>query len=111
MPFFAISQAFSGLLRQLLSVPESDLVIWRRRLSKALGKDARVLADVLPTLEHLFPPGWIDALPQVVALGAAESEDRFQTVVQRVLRIFARLGKPLVIVFGMSFFYGMRLWS
>ncbi|GAA6001160.1 hypothetical protein JCM10207_007438 [Rhodosporidiobolus poonsookiae] len=99
VPFFAITQSLSGLLRQLLSEPEAQLAVWRRRLSRALGKEARVLADVLPSLEHVFERGWIDEQPQVPALSAQESEERFQSLVQKVLRTFARAGKPLVVVF------------
>ncbi|GAA5868990.1 hypothetical protein JCM8547_003243 [Rhodosporidiobolus lusitaniae] len=99
VPFFAITQALSGLFRHLLSEPSAQLAIWRRRLSRALGKEARVLADVLPSLEHVFERGWIEEQPQVPVLGAQESEERFQSLVQRVLRTFARAGKPLVVVF------------
>ncbi|GAA6026797.1 hypothetical protein JCM8097_005869 [Rhodosporidiobolus ruineniae] len=99
VPFFAITQALSGLFRQLLSEPEAQLAIWRRRLSRALGKEARVLADVLPSLEHVFESGWIDGQPHVAQLSAQESEERFQGLVQKVLRTFARAGKPLVVVF------------
>lgn len=100
VPFFAISQALSGLSRQLLAESENELVVWRRRLSKVLAKEGRVLAEVLPALEHVFQPGWLDSLPPIIVLGPAESEKRFQDLVQRVLRVFARGGRPLVIMFG-----------
>lgn len=51
-------------------------------------------------LENVFEPGWLDTLPPIVPLGSAESENRFQNIVRRVLRTFARAGKPLVVVFG-----------
>ncbi|BGP60434.1 hypothetical protein NBRC10512_004439 [Rhodotorula toruloides] len=99
VPFFAITQSLSGLFRQLLSEPEAQLAVWRRRLTRALGKEARVIADVLPTLEQLFEPGWLEKQPQVPVLNPQESEERFRGVVQKVLRAFARAGKPLVVVF------------
>ncbi|GAA5908410.1 hypothetical protein JCM6882_007929 [Rhodosporidiobolus microsporus] len=99
VPFFAITQALSGLFRHLLSEPETSLSVWRRRLSRALGKEARVLADVLPSLEHVFEHGWLDEQPAVPVLSAQESEERFQGLVQKVLRTFARVGKPLAVVF------------
>ncbi|KAK4056866.1 hypothetical protein OIO90_002116 [Microbotryomycetes sp. JL221] len=99
VPFYAITQALSSLLRQILSEPEAKLVSWRRRLERALGKEGRVLADLMPSLETVFKSGWIESLPPVVPLGATESEERFQSVVQRVFQIFARPGKPLVLVF------------
>ncbi|GAA5904910.1 hypothetical protein JCM5296_006141 [Sporobolomyces johnsonii] len=99
VPFFAITQALSGLFRQLLSEPEAQLAVWRKRLQRGLGKEGRVLADVLPTLENVFEAGWHDQQPAVPVLSAQESEERFQSLVQKVLRIFARAGKPLVVLF------------
>ncbi|ORY92797.1 hypothetical protein BCR35DRAFT_311761 [Leucosporidium creatinivorum] len=99
VPFFAISQALSNLFRQILSEPTPKLILWRRRISHALGKEGHVLADVLPTLENVFEPGWMDTLPPVPVLGAKESEERFRDCVLRVLKVFAREGRPLVLVF------------
>jgi len=99
VPFFAITQALNGLFRQLLSEPEARLAVWRRRLQRGLGKEGRVLADMLPALENVFERGWLDSQPAVAVLGAHESEDRFQTLVQKVLRIFARADKPLIVLF------------
>lgn len=102
VPFFAISQALSSLLRQVLSESVQQLAFWRERLSVALGKEGRILADVLPTLENIFEPGWLDSLPPVVPVGPTESEIRFQNIVRRVLMSFAQPGKPLVVAFGQS---------
>ena len=99
VPFFAITQALSGLLRQLLSESATQLRPWRRRLERALGKEGRVLADVLPTLEQIFEPGWLDQQPPVAVLGPAESEQRFQNLVQKLLRKFAKPGRPLLVTF------------
>ncbi|GAA5931685.1 uncharacterized protein JCM15063_001537 [Sporobolomyces koalae] len=99
VPFFAITQALNGLFRQLLAEPESRLIVWRRRLQRALGKEGRVLADVLPSLENVFESGWQDAQPAVAVIGAQESEERFQNLVQKVLRTFARACRPLVVLF------------
>ncbi|BGP46232.1 hypothetical protein JCM10450v2_002072 [Rhodotorula kratochvilovae] len=99
VPFFAITQSLSGLFRQLLSESEAQLTVWRRRLSRALGKEARVLADVLPSLEHVFERDWLEEQPAAPVLSPQESNERFQSLVQKVLRAFAREGKPLVVVF------------
>ncbi|GAA5947465.1 hypothetical protein JCM3765_001690 [Sporobolomyces pararoseus] len=99
VPFFVITQALNGLFRQLLSEPEARLAVWRRRLQRALGKEGRVLADVLPAVENVFERGWLDGQPAVAVIGAQESEERFQNIVQKVLRIFARADRPLVVLF------------
>lgn len=99
VPFFSICQALTGLFRQLISESEPQLIVWRKRLSTALGKEGRILFEVIPTLENVFKNGWAKSLPPVVQLGPTESEERFQGIVRRVLRSFARPGSPLVIFF------------
>lgn len=100
VPLFAVTQALSGLVRQLLSEPEVQLVAWRRRLSRAVGTEGRILADTLPFVEQLFEPGWLAKQPEVPVLSPQESEERIKTLMQRLLRAFSRAGKPLVLVFG-----------
>lgn len=100
VPLFAVTQALSGLVRQLLSEPEVQLVAWRRRLSRAVGTEGRILADTLPFVEQLFEPGWLAKQPEVPVLSPQESEERIKSLVQRLLRAFSRAGKPLVLVFG-----------
>lgn len=63
-------------------------------------EEGRILADVLPALENIFDAGWLDTVPPIVPLEPKESEARFRGIVQRVLRTFARAGRPLVIMFG-----------
>lgn len=86
VPFFAVSRALSGLFRHLLSESEAHLVVWRRRLTRAMGKEGRILSDYIPTLENLFEPLWLEGLPQILPLTPAESGNRFQSLVKKVLR-------------------------
>ncbi|GAA5989125.1 hypothetical protein JCM10908_001168 [Rhodotorula pacifica] len=99
VPFFAVTQALSGLFRQLLAAPEVQLVVWRRRLSRAIASEGRILFDILPFVEQLFEPGWLAEQPAVPVLSPQESEERMRVLMQRLLRAFSRAGKPLVLVF------------
>jgi serine/threonine protein kinase len=50
VPYLALAQAFSVLVRQLLTEPEDRLERWRQALRHALGPSAGVLVEVIPEL-------------------------------------------------------------
>ena len=43
-------QCLRGLVAQLLSLPEAELQIWKKRLSTALGRNAALLTELIPDL-------------------------------------------------------------
>ncbi len=63
VPYAAIAQAFSGLMRSLAASPKPVFLAWRERLSQALGPLARVIADLVPELEWVM--GTLPAVPTV----------------------------------------------
>lgn len=82
IPFTSLYQALSELIRHILTEPPSALAVWRKRITDALGGDAKIVADVIPNLQVVFGPGWLEGLPQPIALGPSESETRFKRLVQ-----------------------------
>ncbi len=92
VPFGALIQAMRGLVRQLLTESEERLDAWRARLTEALGANGGVLAEVIPEIELI-----IGKQPAPVALGPAESLNRFQLVFQNFVGALARKEHPLVI--------------
>jgi predicted ATPase/signal transduction histidine kinase len=91
-PYFALVAALRDLLQQILAEPEQSLAEWRASIATAVAPHGKVLTDVLPVLELILGPQ-----PDVPALGPAASADRFFAVFQRLLRVFARDGSPLVL--------------
>ncbi|UQA56115.1 ATP-binding protein [Polyangium aurulentum] len=91
-PHGALIQAFEALLRQLLSESEERLAQWRAALLRALGKNAQVICDILPTLRLVLG----DVEP-VSALDPIESQNRFNLAFQRFVSVFARPAHPLAI--------------
>jgi predicted ATPase/class 3 adenylate cyclase/GAF domain-containing protein/tRNA A-37 threonylcarbamoyl transferase component Bud32 len=91
-PYRAIGQALEELVRKLLGEPAERVEIWRRTLSEAIGPNAQVVLDVIPSLE-----GLIGDMPKPATLGAAEAQTRFNMVFRRVLRALAGPSHPLVI--------------
>lgn len=63
VPYAALAQAFSGLMRNLAASPKPVFEEWREHLVNKLGPLLRVIADVVPELEWLTGP--ISALPVV----------------------------------------------
>jgi hypothetical protein len=91
-PYFALLAAFRGLLQQILAEPEQSLAVSRTAIAKAVAPHGKVLADVLPPLELILGPQ-----QEVQSLGPSASADRFLAVFQRLVRVFARDGSPLVL--------------
>nr|MBA3451494.1 AAA family ATPase [Deltaproteobacteria bacterium] len=92
IPYQTIVQAFRGLMRDVLSANAEPLADWRRRVGDALGANAGVLADVIPELSTLLGP-----LPPIAELGPREAQNRFERVFLAFVRVFARVGHPLVL--------------
>jgi predicted ATPase len=92
IPFGALTQAFRGLVQQLLTESEERLGMWRARLSDLLGANGGVLAEVIPEIELI-----IGEQPTPMALGPTEALNRFQLVFQNFVRALAQQGRPLVV--------------
>ncbi|WP_224245439.1 trifunctional serine/threonine-protein kinase/ATP-binding protein/sensor histidine kinase [Hyalangium gracile] len=91
-PYAAWIQAFDGLVRQILSEDEQRIATWKAELQAALGPNGRVVTDVVPQIELIIGPR-----PPVPALGAIESQNRFNLVFQRLVGAFALPQHPLVL--------------
>ena len=92
IPYATIVQAFQGLVRQLLTEPEATLMLWRDRIQAAVGHSGRLITDVIPEVALI-----IGAQPAIPALGAAESQNRFNLVFQNFIGAFAQPEHPLAI--------------
>lgn len=92
IPYSAVVSAFAGLVKQLLGEPEDILTQWRDRLLTALGTNGQVVIDVIPDVELI-----IGVQPPVPNLGAAESQNRFNLVLQSFIKAFCSPEHPLVI--------------
>jgi len=92
IPYFAIAQAFQGLIRQLLSEPEIRLQAWKQKIVEVLGDNGQIIIDVIPDLEKI-----IGKQPAVKQVGKTESQNRFNLFFQRFLSLFCQAEHPLVI--------------
>lgn len=92
VPYSAIIQIFQDLIKQLLVGHERELLVWRETILEAVQGLGQVIVDVIPQLEAV-----IGKQPAVPELPAAEAKNRFQMVMQRFIRIWARPDHPLVL--------------
>ena len=92
IPYASLIQAFQELMRQLLTESEAQLQIWKQKLLEALGNNGQVIIDVIPEVELII--GKQSSVPQ---LGATESQNRFNLVLQKFINVFTQKEHPLVI--------------
>ena len=92
VPFSAIVAALHDLVRQLLTESESQRRAWRDAIVAAVGRNGRVITEVVPSLERIVGPQ-----PPLPVLETAETQHRFNLVFQNFLRCFSGEGRTLVI--------------
>jgi predicted ATPase len=92
IPYATLAQAFQGLVRLLLCHSETELGRWRDALQKALGPNAQLIVNLVPSLELVIGR----QLP-VPDLPPPDAQNRFQMVFRRFLGVFARKEHPLAL--------------
>ena len=92
IPYGALIQALNSLVRQWLAQSEERVAAWRTELSKALGSNAGVLAEVIPELELV-----LGKQPSPAPLDPAEAQNRFRYVFQSFVETVASADHPLVL--------------
>ena len=92
VPYSAITQAFSSLIKQLMTESPEQLGKWREKLLSTLGPNGQVLIDIIPELEQV-----IGEQPEVPHLGVEENQNRFNMVFQEFLKLFTQQEHPLVL--------------
>jgi len=92
VPFSAIVNALQDLVRQLLTESQGQTRAWRDAIVGAVGRNGRVVTEVIPALERIIGPQ-----PPLAALESTESQNRFNHVFQNFLQVFCRENRPLVV--------------
>ncbi|MEG3894258.1 MULTISPECIES: ATP-binding sensor histidine kinase [unclassified Microcoleus] len=92
IPYTFLLQAFQELLREILTETAGQVQVWRQKILNALGGNCQVIIEVIPEVELIVGPQ-----PPVPDLGASESQNRFNLVFQKFIRVFTKKEHPLVI--------------
>lgn len=54
MPYYALIQAFQGLVAQILTEEEAELEKWGKKLSESLGSNGKIITDMIPEVELII---------------------------------------------------------
>ncbi|MEG3861569.1 trifunctional serine/threonine-protein kinase/ATP-binding protein/sensor histidine kinase [Microcoleus sp. herbarium12] len=92
IPYASLLQGFQELLHQILTETAAKLQVWKQKILNATGGNCQVIIEVIPEVELIVGPQ-----PPVPDLGGNESQNRFNLVFQKFLRVFAQKAHPLVI--------------
>jgi len=92
IPYVSIIQAFTELIRQLLTERQAQIQIWQEKIQTAVGSNGQVVIDVIPEVELI-----IGKQPEVSELPPTEAENRFNRVFQQFIKVFCHATHPLVI--------------
>ena len=92
VPYKALVEAFRQLARHLLCEPEVEIERWRQLILDTVGKNGKILTDLIPEMEHLVGPQ-----PELEELPPTESQNRFNLALQDFLGLFATSAHPLVL--------------
>jgi len=92
IPYASLIQAFQELVKQLFTESTDQLTVWRKKLLNALAPNAQVIIDVIPEIELI-----IGKQLKVPELDSLESQNRFNLVFLKFIRVFAQKAHPLVI--------------
>ncbi len=91
-PYLAIIHAFQELIRQLLTESEKSLQTWKKKILHALGKNGKIIIEVIPEIELI-----IGEQPPVPYLGVIENQNRFNGTFQKFVSVFTQKEHPLTI--------------
>ncbi len=92
IPYSSLIQALRNLVRTFLTESDARVALWKERILAAVGRNGKVLIDVIPELEVL-----IGAQPGVKALPPVESLNRFHDTFDRFLACLASAENPLTL--------------
>ncbi|MEG3857854.1 ATP-binding sensor histidine kinase [Microcoleus sp. herbarium12] len=91
VPYTCFNQAMRSLVQQILSESQAQIDLWREKLLGVLHKNAKVAIEAIPELELI-----LGAQPDVPELGAIESQNRFNRVMQQFVQAIVSAEHPLV---------------
>jgi PAS domain S-box-containing protein len=92
IPYATIAQAFQGLIQQVLTETEARIDARRRQLTEALGVNAQLIVDLIPSVARIIGPQ-----APVPELPLTEARNRFWMVFRQFTSVFATPAHPLVL--------------
>ncbi len=92
IPYSSFIEAFSELVRQILTENNMKIAKWKEELLTALDNNGQIIINIIPQLELL-----IGKQSEVPSLPPDESQNRFALVFTNFVRALAKKDSPLVL--------------
>ncbi len=92
IPYSSLIQALRNLMRTFLTESDTQVALWKNKILAAVGKDGRVISDVVPELEFI-----IGKQAEVAHLPPVEARNRFNNLFGRFISCLANAQHPLVL--------------
>lgn len=92
LPYSSLIQAFQMMIQKILAEDEDKVTIWRDKIQRALGKNGRVVTDLIPMLTNI-----IGEQNPLQRLEPKEANNRFKHVFQNLIHALAQADHSLVI--------------
>ena len=92
IPFMAFRNAFSDLLKYLISEPKEKLGQIKEELTQALGLNTSLLTELIPEFELI-----IGKQQAAYQLNPSEAQNRFFFMLRDFIKVFATPSHPLII--------------
>ncbi len=92
VPYSALTQALTELMRQIISEPEQRVHAWRHEMQRALGGNGQLIVDMIPSLALV-----VGKQPGVPELNPSDAENRLRMVFGRFIEVFTTMEHPLVL--------------
>lgn len=92
IPFLALSEAFNSLMNSLLTLPESELQIWRRHILEALGESAQIIIEIIPQLELI-----IGKQKPAPAVDSSKAGNRQLYLFKQLIALFTQRDHPVTL--------------
>ncbi|MDX1961262.1 MAG: AAA family ATPase [Leptospiraceae bacterium] len=94
IPYSAVISAFTGMIKFILTESPESIQNWKNKIHQALGSNGGLITEVIPELEII-----IGKQQEVPPLSPQENANRFYTVFQNFIKVFADQKHPLAIFF------------
>lgn len=92
IPYAPFVTAIGSILKMIMTESKEELILWRKKIFKALGSSGAIITELIPEVELLIGPQ-----PPIEALNPKEAQNRFLMAFSNFIKIFAEKEHPLVL--------------
>jgi len=91
-PYSAITHAFQGLVKQILSERKESIRFWKEKLLYALGANGKIITNIIPEIELI-----IGEQPEPANIDPEEARNRVKFVVEKFVSVFPSIHHPIAL--------------